>query len=94
MVYENAQLYIAPGSETAFEAAMSESLGLLRSASGCQGAQLSRAVEEPSTYLLLVEWDAVEDHAAFAKTDEFTRFSQAVGAHFAKTPAVLHFAPV
>ena len=26
MVYENAQLYIAPGSETAFETAMSESL--------------------------------------------------------------------
>jgi quinol monooxygenase YgiN len=94
MVYEHAQLYIADGSETAFEAAMSENIGLLRSAAGCHSAELSRAVEEPNTYLLLAGWGAVEDHVAFTKTDEFTRFSQAVGAHFAKTPAVLHFAPV
>jgi heme-degrading monooxygenase HmoA len=94
MVYERAQLYITAGSEAAFEAAMSESIGLLQSAAGCQGAQLARGVEEPSTYLLLVEWGAVEDHVAFTKTDEFARFGQGVGGHFAKPPAVLHFAAV
>ena len=94
MVYERAQLYITPGSEAAFEAAMSESIGLLQAAAGCRGTQLARGVEEPSTYLLLVEWDAVDDHVAFTKTDEFARFGQGVGPHFAKPPEVLHFATV
>jgi heme-degrading monooxygenase HmoA len=92
MVYERAQLYIAAGSEDAFEAAMGESIGLLQSAAGCQAAQLTRGIEEASTYLLLVEWGAIEDHVAFTKTDDFARFGAAIGPHFAKPPEVLHFA--
>jgi heme-degrading monooxygenase HmoA len=92
MVYERAQLYIAAGSEAAFEAAMSESIGLLQRAAGCQAARLTRGVEEPSTYLLLVEWGAVEDHGAFKETEEYKRFGQAIGPHFSKPPEVLHFA--
>jgi heme-degrading monooxygenase HmoA len=94
MVYERAQLYIADGSEAAFEAAMNDSIGLLRQAAGCQGAALARGVEEPSTYLLLVEWGAVEDHVAFTKTDEYKVFGGAIAPHFAKPPEVLHFAQV
>ena len=92
MVYERAQLYIAAGSEVAFEAAMSESIGLLQQAEGCRAARVARGVEEPNTYLLLVEWGAVEDHVAFTKTDEFARFGRAIGPHFAEPPEVLHFA--
>ena len=94
MVYERAQLYIAAGSEAAFEAAMNKSIGLLQRAAGCQSARLARGVEEPSTYLLLVEWGAIEDHVAFTKTDEFKRFGQSIGTHFAKPAEVLHFALV
>jgi heme-degrading monooxygenase HmoA len=94
MVYERAQLYIAAGSEAAFEAAMGESIGLLQRAEGCQAAQLARGVEEASTYLLLVEWGAVEDHVAFTKTDEYAVFGQAIAPHFAKPPEVLHFVAV
>jgi heme-degrading monooxygenase HmoA len=94
MVYERAQLYIAAGSEAAFETAMGESIGLLQSAAGCQAAHLARGVEEASTYLLLVEWDAVDDHVAFTKTEEYGRFGQAIAPHFAKPPEVLHFTAV
>jgi heme-degrading monooxygenase HmoA len=94
MVYERAQLYITAGSEAAFEAAMSGSIELLRQAAGCQGAQLARGVEEPDTYLLLVEWGTVDEHVAFTKTDDYTRFGQALAPHFAKAPELLHFAQV
>ncbi len=94
MVYERAQLYIAAGSEPAFEAAMSESIGLLERAPGCRAAHLARGVEETSTYLLLVEWGAVDEHVAFTKTDDFARFGEAIGPHFAKPPEVLHFTSV
>jgi heme-degrading monooxygenase HmoA len=94
MVYERAQLYITAGSEAAFEAAMSESIELLRQAAGCQDAQLARGVEEPSTYLLLVEWGAVDEHVAFTKTDEYKQFGGALAPHFAKAPEVLHFTHV
>ena len=55
---------------------------------------MARGVEEASTYLLLVEWGAVEDHVAFTKTDEYAVFGQAIAPHFAKPPEVLHFVAV
>lgn len=92
MVYERAQLPIKPGGGPDFEKAMAaDGLPLLRAAAGCRSAVLARGVEEPDTYLLLVEWDEVASHERFAGTSEFDTFRGVVGPHFAAAPSVLHF---
>lgn len=94
MVYEQAQLSIKPGQESDFEQAMQEGVPLLAGAPGCQSAVLCRGVESPSSYLLLLQWDAVESHVQFTGTDEFARFGELAGPFFAGAPAMEHFAPV
>lgn len=92
MVYERAQLPIKPDGGPDFERAMAdEGLAILRAAEGCRSAVLARGVEEPDTYLLLVEWDEVASHTRFAGTPEFETFRGVLGPHFAGAPSVLHF---
>lgn len=95
-VLERVHLSIAPGTEEEFEAAMtSNGLGVLRAAAGCRSAELRRGVERPGTYLLLVEWDAVEAHTAFTQDPAFGGLVEILKAHLAGPTDMEHFgAPV
>ena len=62
MVLEHAVLEVIPGQEAAFEEAFSTAKGIISVAPGFQSLRLSRCLEKPSRYLLLVEWDRLENH--------------------------------
>ena len=61
-VLEHALLPVRAGQEDAFEAAMAEAVPLVASIPGFRGIHVSRGVERPGTYLLLIGWDSVEAH--------------------------------
>lgn len=94
MVIERVALRIKDGQQEAFEEAMSEARKLLEGAAGSRAVTVGRGVENPSTYVLLIEWDSVDDHVTFTKTDEFGQFGGAVGQYFADKPAMEHFEPL
>ena len=77
-----------------FEQVLPEAVPLLRSAAGCHGVRVLRGVEQPSTYLLLIEWESVEAHVSFTKTDAFGKFVGLVRAHFAGPSTMNHFEEV
>ncbi|WP_026910487.1 antibiotic biosynthesis monooxygenase family protein [Patulibacter minatonensis] len=91
MVIERAQLPIKPGGGDDLAAAVPEVVALLGAAAGCHGARFGRGVEEPDTWVLLVEWDAVDDHVAYTKTPDFETLRGLLGPHLAGAPEVLHF---
>lgn len=93
MVIERAELFIKPGQEEEFEAAIEQAKPLLEGAAGCTKVTVARGIESPSTYTLLLEWGAVDEHTAFAQTDEFKQFGGLVGGFFADAPNVEHFEP-
>jgi heme-degrading monooxygenase HmoA len=62
MILEHAVLEVVPGREAAFEEAFATAKGLISTATGFRSLRLSRCIEEPSRYLLLVEWEQLEDH--------------------------------
>lgn len=62
MVLEHALLPVRPGQEEAFEAAFAQARSVIAASPGFGGLTLSRLVERPGTYLLLVEWERLEDH--------------------------------
>jgi heme-degrading monooxygenase HmoA len=62
MVLEHALLPVRPGTAVDFEAAFSEARAVIAASPGFRRLSLSRCVERPDTYLLLVEWDRLEDH--------------------------------
>jgi len=57
--------------------------------------RLSRGVESPDRYLLLVEWESLEDHTVgFRESDRFAEWRSHIGPFFDAPPEVDHFGPV
>ncbi len=91
MILETAQLKIKPGMEAEFEHNFAKILPLYEQAKGWLGASLRRSIEEPNSYLLLVEWETMEDHTVgFRNSDAFQEFRQLVGHCFDGQSVVGH----
>lgn len=95
MVLEVATITVTPGAEEAFLASYRGARDVLAGTHGCRSVRLTRGVESPSTFVLLVEWDSVEAHEDnFRQTERFTAWREAIGPHFAAPPHVEHYADV
>lgn len=94
MVLEVAQLSITPGSEEAFVAAYAEAVPQVAATPGFRSARMTRGVESPSSFVLLIEWDSVEAHEVFRASERFAAWRALIGPHFAAPPHVEHFADV
>jgi heme-degrading monooxygenase HmoA len=93
MVVENAYLYVAPGKEEEFERAFAKGRPILAGAQGCERVELFRDAERPSSYLLRVTWQRLEDHIeVFPRSDAGRRFAELVAGFFIGKPEVRHFA--
>jgi hypothetical protein len=62
VILEHALLPVKPGEEVAFETAFARAKPIIAGMPGFQRLALSRCIERPSTYLLLVEWRHLQDH--------------------------------
>ncbi|WP_028221789.1 antibiotic biosynthesis monooxygenase family protein [Paraburkholderia oxyphila] len=91
MVYEMAHISVLAGKNAEFEAAVGQALPLFHRARGCTGVELQRSVEEPNQYVLVVQWDTVEDHMVhFRESADFQVWRGLVGPYFEKPPVVGH----
>ena len=65
----------------------------IRAAKGCRKAEMHRGIENPDSFILLAEWDTLEDHmVGFRESAAFTEWRAILGPHFASPPAVEHSA--
>src|SRR5688500_3895275 len=95
MVLEIARFHIQPGQEEAFVAAYHVAVKALQSSPGCQSVRITRGIESPSLFTLLVEWDSVEAHEQnFRATDRSAVWRGHISPFFAATPAMEHFVDV
>lgn len=91
MVLEVADIEVHPGQEEAFAAAYRSVRDVLAGTSGCTSVRMTRGIESPSRFVLLVEWDDVEAHERnFRGTDRFTTWRAAIGPFFAAPPRIEH----
>ena len=79
---------------TGFARVLPDALPLIRQAPGCLSVRALRGVEAPETYLLLIEWETVEDHTTFTGTEQFERFVGLVRGYFAGPSSMGHFQEV
>jgi heme-degrading monooxygenase HmoA len=92
MIVEHATLPVQPGQELAFEAAFGEAKSIIASMPGFGGLTLSRCLERPSTYLLLVEWDTLTDHTeGFRGSPEYQQWRALLHHFYDPFPDVEHF---
>jgi heme-degrading monooxygenase HmoA len=62
VILEHAVLDVVPGQEDAFHEAFAVAKDLISAATGFRSLRLGRCVEAPNRYVLLVEWERLEDH--------------------------------
>jgi quinol monooxygenase YgiN len=89
---ERAIFAIKPGHADQFAAAFADARKIIEAAKGCRGAKLHRGIETPDSFILLVQWDSVEDHmTGFRESPAFTEWRALLGPHFASPPAMEHY---
>ena len=95
MVLEIADFAILPGQEDAFVTAYREAVAQLRASPGFRSARMTRGIESPSRFVLLVEWDDLDAHVVgFRESERFTRWRALIGPFFDGAPAVEHVTDV
>jgi len=95
VVLEIADFAVLPGKEDEFAAAVREGLAYIAATPGFRSARLTRGVESPSRFVLLIEWDSLEAHTVgFRESENFARWRSVVGPFFDGAPRVEHFGDV
>jgi heme-degrading monooxygenase HmoA len=92
MITEHAELPIIPGREEEFEAAFADAKHIIASSPGFGGLTLSRNLERPSTYLLLVQWGTLDDHeTGFRKSPAYNDWTAALHHFYSPAATVEHY---
>ena len=92
MILEHCDLEIDPSKSAEFEEAILRGVStVISKAKGFRGFKVNHSIESPARYLLLIYWDALENHTVdFRGSDAFADWRAIVGPFFAKPPLVEH----
>jgi heme-degrading monooxygenase HmoA len=96
MILEVADIRIAPGTHTAFEQAAHQGIqSVIAKSKGFCGYQIRRSIETPERYVLLLQWETLEDHTVgFRGSPAHAEWRKMVSDFFAAPPYVEHFTRV
>lgn len=95
MILEHALITVVPGREEGFIAVLDAARGILARADGWLDLQVLRGIERPSTFLLVISWETLEDHTVgFRGGDLFVEWRALIGPFFAEPPDVEHWLAV
>lgn len=95
MILEHALLSVRPGEEEAFVGAFQEAKGIIASIPGFIDLSVSRGIESPGIFLLLVRWETLEDHTVgFRQSPQYQEWQARLHHFYEPFPVVEHFAPV
>lgn len=92
MILEVAILNVKAQQDTDFEAAFRVASKIIASMNGYRRHELRRCVEVDNQYLLLVEWDTLEDHTAgFRGSAEYQEWRKLLHHFYDPFPTVEHY---
>jgi heme-degrading monooxygenase HmoA len=92
MVLEIAEITITPGTGEEFAAAVREGIRYVADTPGFRSARLTKGIETPGRFVLLIEWDSLEAHTVgFRQSENFGRWRGHIGPFLDGEPRVEHF---
>jgi len=95
MILEHAPLQVRPGHTAEFEAAFGRAKQIISGMPGFRRLRLSRCIERPDAYLLLVEWDTLEAHTdGFRGSPEYREWRRLLHRFYDPFPTVEHYEDV
>jgi heme-degrading monooxygenase HmoA len=95
MILEVAVLDVVPGRETDFQASFAQAQGIISSMPGYVRHDLKRCIEKASRYILLVQWEKLEDHTVgFRGSAEYREWKALLHHYYDPFPEVEHYADI
>lgn len=95
MILEQAILNIKPGQSEAFERAFKEAQKIIASMKGYVRHDVLKCVEEKNKYVLLVEWETIEDHEiGFRQSDRYQQWKKLLHHFYDPFPTVQHYTSI
>ncbi|MES2832845.1 MAG: antibiotic biosynthesis monooxygenase [Pseudomonadota bacterium] len=93
MVLEVAEIYIRVEEKAQFEIAIKRGIDeVISRAKGFVRCEIRHGIEAPERYLLMIEWQTLENHTVdFRTSPAFQAWRGLVGPFFATPPKVEHF---
>ncbi len=95
MITEHALLDVIAGREAEFVEAMETAKDIIAASPGFVSLRVEHCVERPNRFLLLVEWERLEDHTeGFRGSEAYQAWRGALHHFYDPFPVVEHFTPV
>ena len=95
MILEVALLNVRPGESPAFEQAFKQAQAIIASMPGYLSHQLQRCLETTNKYVLLVQWQTLEDHTiGFRQSPQYQEWRRLLHHFYEPFPTVEHYEPV
>ncbi|SEM53567.1 Heme-degrading monooxygenase HmoA [bacterium A37T11] len=92
MITEAAILYVKKELQANFEKDFKTAGAYISSIAGYRKHSLSKCIEQPDKYLLLVEWETLEDHTiGFRESAEYLEWKKLLHHYYDPFPIVEHF---
>lgn len=92
MILEVAILNVIFGKEDEFLKTFSQAEGIISKMAGYSSHQLKRCIENASRFILLVEWEKLEDHTeGFRKSAEYQEWKKLLHHFYDPFPTVEHY---
>lgn len=92
MILEVAVLDVIPGREAAFEDNFRVAQHIISRMKGYAGHQLQKCIEQQGRYILLVNWETLEDHTiGFRGSEEYQQWKKLLHEFYDPFPVVQHY---
>ncbi|MDQ0243361.1 heme-degrading monooxygenase HmoA [Bacillus fengqiuensis] len=92
MILEAAMLQVKKGMENEFEETFKKASAIISSMNGYVNHTLHKCMEEQGKYLLLVNWETLEDHTVgFRGSKEYQEWKRLLHHFYDPFPVVEHF---
>jgi len=93
MILEVAEVHIKADTGEAFAEAVQQSIkDYISVTDGYISAELQRSIEDPTRFLLMIQWETLEAHTVnFRQSARFDKHRALISPFFAEAPFVQHF---
>lgn len=92
MILESAILDVKAGQTREFEIAFARAQRIIAASRGYISHELRRCIERPNRYLLLVQWQTLEDHTeGFRKSGPYQEWKKLLHHFYDPFPTVEHY---
>ena len=92
MVLEVAILQIKEGMSRAFEESFRKASALISCQKGYISHEIKKCIEVDDKYILLVQWETIEDHEiGFRKSSEYQDWKKLLHHYYEPFPTVAHY---